>query len=174
MKKLLLFLIAFTCSFCAFSQTNSASSQTYLNRNWVNYTGHPDNLGLATTNLDNFGNVYVLGSSIVRGNSATILLTKYNNLGNQIWQTEFPNSGSFYDYAISMAFDNNGDVIVLGADSNSMGNLDFLVLKIDTGGSIIWSYVWDDSSHLQDIPTSLSIDNQNNIFVAGTATINAN
>jgi len=77
--------------------------------------------------LDNFGNVYVTGSS----SSSTFndyVTIKYNPAGDQQWVKRYNGTGSNDDAAVAIAIDNSLNLFVTGS-SWSAANIDYLTIK---------------------------------------------
>ena len=74
--------------------------------------------------------------------------------------------------------DNGGNIFFTGATKGNLngeihnGNQDIFLLKLDSNGNEIWTKLYGSAAN--EIPYSISIDNENNIFITGTATGNLN
>ena len=70
--------------------------------------------------------------------------------------------------------DNEGNIFFTGATKGNLngeinnGNQDIFLLKLDSNGNEIWTKLYGSAAN--EIPYSISIDNENNIFITGTAT----
>ncbi len=79
----------------------------------------------------------IIGSISVSATNKDIAIIKTNKFGNQEWLTSF--GDSLIDNGRGVACNSNGDYIVVGSYSNSLGNSDVVVLKLNASGSIIWN-----------------------------------
>ena len=74
--------------------------------------------------------------------------------------------------------DNEGNIFFTGATKGNFngeihnGNQDIFLLKLDSNGNEIWTKLYGSVDN--EIPYGISIDNENNIFITGTATGNLN
>ena len=84
--------------------------------------------------VDSSGNIYVVGSTIVGGNSEFLTL-KYDSAGNLLWSRTFysgeNDSGSEVASAV-VVDDTTGDIYVAGGDP---GGYNFAVIKYDSNGN---------------------------------------
>jgi hypothetical protein len=87
------------------------------------------------------GSIYVLGnsdSSMYGGTDVT--LTKLDVHGNELWTMYYGTALNENGFYLNTTTDGN---FVLAAErENSAGNLDVLVYKVDTSGSVLWSYMY--------------------------------
>lgn len=75
------------------------------------------------------------------------------------------------DGAEAIATDHEGNVIVagfsLGVVRQGLYSADFLVLKYDPTGALLWEYRYDSGG--ADVPEAMVLDDQGNIYVTGSA-----
>ena len=183
MKKIVMILIANFMYNNIMSQPSSCG--------WLNIgAGAESEKGNCITK-DNDGNIYVAGSFtspvMTLGNisinnftnsglpTEDIFIIKYDGSGNIIWAKAF--GGENYDICTSVAVDHDGNVVLTGyfaSDSISFGNStlinlgqnDVFVVKLDENGNVLWSY--GTGSENSDFSNSIAIDNNNNIYFAGS------
>jgi hypothetical protein len=109
-------------------------------------------------------------TSICVANSGTIytcslLLTKYDNVGNQIWSRPFPAAqcmvldGAENIYASGSGNGVYGDLTV----TNVSGISDFFAAKCDSAGNLVWSRQL--GSTKQQAGTTVALDNFTNLYV---------
>ena len=143
---------------------------------------------------DDNGNVWMTGyfssvnllfgaSSMINSgstNSAEFYIVKYDSLGNEAWG--FSAGGASNEYGQALATDNNGNVYATGSfrsDSitfgsftlvnNSAGaNPDFFVVKYDASGNAVWATSVGNT--WEEIAYGIDVDDDGNVFVAGTFT----
>ena len=127
--------------------------------------------------VDVQGNVYIGGlttGSLAGVNSrGTIdgIVLKYDSLGEDKWQKQISTESS--DAVMAIAADNAGDSVYVyiagkGGDANGIAN-GFLVRYDTRTGREIWQTRFDDG--LTSIAWSLAVDSQDDLLVAGYATI---
>jgi hypothetical protein len=118
--------------------------------------------------INSTGNVYVTGSSI----RADILTSIYNSDGSEIGQLNYDsgiNEGSSH-----ILLDPSGNVIVAGGRSGGITNADYLTVKFDTTGNVLWAREWNGPANDDDIRTGLAVDPLGNVAVTGRTTIFGN
>jgi hypothetical protein len=71
--------------------------------------------------------------------------------------------------AVALALDSQGNVVVAGSSTGAAGDFDYVVLKYEPSGSLIWSNRYDSPGHGQDEVRAMKIDHHNSVVVCGTA-----
>ena len=110
--------------------------------------------------VDDSGNVYVTGVS--EGDYLTI---KYNQDGQILWTSRF--DGGDYDEPVSILVDNFGNVYVTGKSYDYVTKYDYLTIKYNPRGTLLWARRHNGSSNGNDIPSSMVVDNLGNLYVTG-------
>lgn len=107
--------------------------------------------------VDGSGNVYITGTAWNGStNNYDMYLRKYNSSGTYQWQQTFNGSGSFYDGGAAVTCSSSGDIYVAGGTMQSLTDMDLLVRKYNSSGTIQWSKTWDNAD-LLDAGTGLLI-----------------
>lgn len=162
-KIAILFILSttlFISSPCQFKDTPFES--------WQSGLGTIDFYYKASTITDSQYNVYVVGSSINAFGNYDVLLVKYDKFGNVLWSNTIDGNASGDDIGTDVILDNNGDVLITGGVENGTAdNYDLLLRKFSPAGSIIWTVNYDGPASSYDGGASLSVDSNNNIYVAG-------
>lgn len=100
-----------------------------------------------------------------------ILTVKYDSSGNEIWHRRF--DGGMDDRAVRLGVDSSGNVVVLGTieQGDPYVETNFLTLKYDSSGQLLWKDIYDGSPYnsQEDTAADLAIGPQGDIFVAGTS-----
>jgi hypothetical protein len=111
--------------------------------------------------IDNSQNVYTTG-----GYNNSMFTRKYNSIGAFQW-------GQIFDqciYGLSIALDSQGNVIVAGYDSGQYG--DFVVIKYNQNGAIVWIRRYTATNTSNDKPVKVCVDSFDNIYVMGNSDVN--
>jgi len=114
--------------------------------------------------LDDQGNVYIAGYQIVR-DSARYSIIKYNSEGVVQWRA----GDNILGYVYKMKVTSEGNVFVTGASGIGSNNWrwDIVTAAYNTFGQEKWVQVYDDLVQGWDEGQSLTIDNQENVYVTG-------
>jgi len=114
---------------------------------------------------DIYGNIYVAGNSI-RNKRSDILLLKYNPGGDLIWSRTFDEfTGN--DVATDMDIGSDGCVCIAGYSDNSIFNPEFVTIKYDPAGNLLWAKRYSYPGYAGAMATALDIDNENSVYVTG-------
>ena len=130
------------------------------------YDSGKNDLGYAIT-LDNNNNVYVAGQ-IFNGTDYDYLVLKYDSSGNLIWQKVF-NWGNL-DGAYAIATDNSNNLYVLGQSSSTSGELNYLLLKLNSDGYKIWQATYPKANAAYDsygVTVDKLPDGAANVYLSG-------
>jgi hypothetical protein len=107
--------------------------------------------------LDDFGNVYVTGTS-----DLDFVTIKYSNDGEEQWVGVYDNPGTWFEEgAVGIAVDQGGDVYVAG-----ISNTDYTMIKYDPSGSEQWVAYIDPGTSF-DTPFDMKVDGLGNTYVTG-------
>ena len=110
---------------------------------------------------DDSNNVIVSGYT---GNRVAV--AKYDGMGNIIWNREFfRNSGNLVSPLYSkLDYENN---IILTGFYSVASQSNFVTLKYDRNGNLLWSRIFDSPVGTLDIANDICLDQNNNIFITG-------
>lgn len=125
--------------------------------------------GVAICN-DNNGNLWTVGykDSCM---TSSIYIRKFDNTGTLLFEKNFfipPPGVNFVRTAIS---DINGNLYVGASVYSTNTGMDYLVVKYDSSGFLLWTYQFDGNVHLNDYLLSLDVDNSGNVFIGGSTII---
>jgi hypothetical protein len=117
--------------------------------------------------LDSAGNVYVTGRSQGSGTGFDYVTVKYDSGGNQQWVSRY-DSGSGADEAAALALDSAGNIYVTGRSTGSGTGFDYLTLKYDGSGGLVWKARYNNKDvNGADEATAIALDAAGNIYVTG-------
>lgn len=120
--------------------------------------------------VDLAGNCYVTGTSEGAAADQSVATIKYDLQGRTIWVAHYGTSNAWNDAGATIAVDASGCVYVAG-DSALDGRQDYLTLKYDPAGNLLWSASYDGGYF--DRVADLKIDLAGNIYVTGSAAVGA-
>lgn len=142
-------------------------AQVNINKEWTQENGNPYLLEWFNSITTENNDLITVGNTFVPGQGANVLVTRFNKLGDKLWEKDFNSNGSANDYGIALAEDDLGNVYVIGTtDNNSITDYDVVILKYSSNGVLVWSKQWDSGEHLKDIGTGIVTDGNENIFVS--------
>jgi len=146
-------------------------------KQWTRIWGSSDYDYARGVNVDNVGNVYVAGSTYgsfdgqSNNCSSDIFLTKYNSSGTKQWSRIWGSDTN--DFGRGVSVDNSGNAYVVGYTrgsfdgQNNNGGPDIFLTKYNSSGTKQWTRIWGSSR--SDYGNSVSVDNAENVYVAGSA-----
>jgi len=162
-KKILL------CSISAFL-FSSSFAQTLINKEWDKSTGNPSlTYDYTVSTLDANNRLIVVGNSVMGSQKENFLITKYDKDGNTLWQTNFDKAG-FEDFATAVATYGNETFVTGVANEVGNGDFNYLTMKLDANGNIIWVRTYNGTGNATDAPTAIKLDASGNVYVTGGST----
>jgi hypothetical protein len=117
--------------------------------------------------VDEFGNVYVAGSSTVSGTDSDYATIKYHPSGDAAWVRRYNGPASSADVAKDIVVDGSGNVFVTGESYGSGTQKDYATLKYDANGNKVWVRTYDGPESESDAGCAIATDNSGNIYVTG-------
>ncbi|MFZ0453900.1 MAG: SBBP repeat-containing protein [Ignavibacteriaceae bacterium] len=138
---------------------------------WVaSFSGNTTGIAQGTSiTLDSLGNIYVTGNIFNSNSGSDYALIKYNNNGAEQWHSIYNGTGNGFDISEFVKIDRDLNVYVTGSCTGSNNYSDIVTIKYDENGNIRWTDLYDGDNHNLDYPSSLSITDNENIFVAGSS-----
>jgi hypothetical protein len=131
------------------SDGNLVWQQTY------DYTGQND-YGIAII-LHSDGDLTIAAAFYDTNKDFDIGLLHYNTNGTLLWSKNHDYDGE-YDIPTSIAEDINGNIYISASSLGQTTDLDYLTLKFDGDGSLLWDKSYDFIGG-RDVPVSLVVDN---------------
>jgi len=141
------------------------------NLNWsdiYNGTDSDDDIANAVA-IDGLGNTYITGRSKGVGTNFDYVTIKYTNTGSREWVRRFDIPGNGLDNPVDIKIRNNIEIYVTGYSFNSSTNNDYLTIRYDENGDVIWSTRFDGPASDVDNASKMALDNEGNIFVTGNS-----
>ncbi|MCE9539118.1 MAG: SBBP repeat-containing protein [Bacteroidetes bacterium] len=147
---------------------NNSFAQTLVNEEWATYSALSDTTDIAQSTIDINGNIIITGNVIVAGQQTNIITTKLDQNGNILWQQQYNDTSNGRDYGTAITTDNNGNIYVAGsAYTNATNDQDFVTIKYDANGNLIWAQQYNGTGSGFDEPSAITVDNSSNLFVTG-------
>ncbi len=141
---------------------------------WDNYYdgplgGRDESYGWPAIGLDAADNPYVCGYSQAIDGVYEAVTIKYDSAGNEQWVQRYrgPNATYPNTYAWALSVTAGGDVYVGGDSYNLDNNGDYLALKYDTDGNLLWDRMVDSDYHGWESVYSIAVDVNENVFLIG-------
>jgi hypothetical protein len=96
--------------------------------------------------INKIQNGFILGGGITDSISANAMLYKYDDNGKLLWSVQYGDTGFQSGYMSKETPD--GNYILCGQDATdgTFGGNDFLFIKTDTSGNLIWHKTYGDST----------------------------
>ncbi len=138
-----------------FIQADDNSPKLHWSAVWDRNGTHEEAYDIAT---DSVGFLYAVGS--VDGD---VVLLKYNQDGEMIWETIWDGGGTEWAKKIKISASN--DIYVTG-DTDCSGSMDALLLKFSTLGALEWNITWGGVDH--DTGEGITIDESGLVYICGT------
>lgn len=110
-------------------------------------------------------NVIAVGRNF-NGTNFNILVTAYSNTGALQWTHSFDLGGN--DFPSGVILDANNNIFISGrAESATLNEFDYVLLKYDGTGNLVWSKTFNGVGNGDDQAQALTLDANGNIFVTG-------
>ena len=130
------------------------------------YNNHDQAKAIAT---DINGNVYVAGRVSVNSSTSDIVVIKYNSSMTQQWATIFNTPENYIDDVNAMKVDGSGNIYLAGSIVKGAFEYDYLTVKLNSDGTVLWHSTYDGTANGIDIANDLAVDAVGNVFVTGSS-----
>jgi hypothetical protein len=150
---------------CITIKYDSTGNQLWaLKYNNASENGNDEAVAIA---VDAAGNVSITGKSQGSDTGYDYITIQYDSSGTDVWEARF-DGGNGADEAMDIAIDGAGDVYVTGRSQGSGTGLDYLTIKYDHSGNMIWRVRYDNAPpNGDDEAAALAIDPAGNVYVTG-------
>ncbi len=122
-----------------------------------------------TMSLDNFNNIYVLGSSYGDTTDIDFVVVKYNNSGNRQWVARYNSTNNMEDIPTAFKVTNAGAVYMTGYSYDFLSSYDYLTVKVNTSGNVEWAKKYNGSGDYDDFAYGITTDPSENVYITGSA-----
>ncbi|HMQ79702.1 MAG TPA: T9SS type A sorting domain-containing protein [Ignavibacteria bacterium] len=118
--------------------------------------------------IDAQGNVYTAGYVETLNQGLNIALIKYNNAGIQQWVRYYNGTSNGNDAVRDMKIDPAGNIYMTGYSFSSVSNLDYITIKYNTAGSLLWAARYIGNYLAGDnVATGIALDDSANVYITG-------
>jgi len=118
---------------------------------------------------DASGNLYLAGMTPTLSNGYDYDIIKLDSSLNIVWEHTYDGADHLNDIANGIQVSASGDVYVTGSSGTSAAGDDYLTLKYNSSGSLIWTRTFNDSLNGNDIASAMAMDNSGKIIITGSA-----
>ncbi|MFX0024502.1 MAG: SBBP repeat-containing protein [Candidatus Hermodarchaeota archaeon] len=115
--------------------------------------------------IDINDNIYIVGNIFNSAKGVNdIIIIKYNNLGDKVWNKTW--GGYSDDYGFAIDIDSSNNIYIVG-QTRSYGNNSYNIclIKYDCLGNHLWNTTWGKDGN--DAAYSITVSNDNYIYVTG-------
>ncbi|MCB9051252.1 MAG: SBBP repeat-containing protein [Lewinellaceae bacterium] len=154
----------------ALSALLCAQEKTFYLEEWYAATGQQaESVDRLVSITDASSNLYVAGGQLNQYGKYDLLLTKYDDIGYELWSTTFNLPDSTGNViAADIALDNSGNIIVAGTVYNGpSNNYDALTVKFNGSGAKQWHKTYNSAGSFYDGGTFIYIDSGDNVYITG-------
>jgi len=157
--------------FAGFLLLNSSSAQVpAVVREWAVYAGNTTDSSFKIPVIILDGDAIVATFTLDSISGPDIKIIRYGGEsveGDVKWETTWTGSGNGRDVPTGLYIFDNA-IYVCGISWTSTGNYDYVTLKLDDQGGIMWSQTYNGSASGYDVASALAVSNTG-VFVTGTA-----
>jgi uncharacterized delta-60 repeat protein len=116
--------------------------------------------------VDATGNLYIAGTKFPAGGYYHFITLKYNTSGQVLWEASY--EGPYGDdRSTALVVDSSGNVFVTGISADSNFNYDYVTLKYNPSGQLLWMKRYSSTSISDDQATDVAVDAGGNVYVTG-------
>ncbi len=120
--------------------------------------------------VDNFGDIYVTGYRVQSGYS-DFHTRKYRANGDFVWSHTYNGTASLEDIPRYITLDNDNNVFVTGGSRGSGTHWDYLTIKYDSSGNVIYTKRYSGPGNYADTSWCVLTDSDGNAYVTGSVAV---
>ena len=115
------------------------------------------------------GNIYITGESWGSNNNYDYVTLAYSPTGQLLWEQRYNGAYNQEDRAVALGIDYTGGIVVTGYGwEDQSNNFDYVTIKYNTDGVLLWSMVYDGPvASSFEFPNALAVDVRGNVIVTG-------
>jgi uncharacterized delta-60 repeat protein len=117
--------------------------------------------------VDQAGSVYVVGHSNGIDSYLDATIVKYDQSGRVMWARRYEGPGNRGDWAYDVKRSPDGGIVVAGYSFGRGTEHDYLILKYNPVGDLLWAARYNPPRNRDDVCESLAIDTKGNVYVTG-------
>lgn len=96
-------------------------------------------------------------------------IISYGLSGEEMWVQSYSHLERSWDILTDMIMDGHGNIYVTGASLQTNNRNNYLSMKLDTEGSVVWEHTYNDSGSWSDYPYAMTVDTEGNVYVTGAS-----
>ncbi len=113
---------------------------------------------------------YVCGWFRASGSMTDYFVARVRPSGETAWVRTHSGPTTGYDTARALAVDVAGNVIVAGGSMGPENDYDYLTVKYDSSGNLLWTARYDGPDGSDDVATAVAVDQSGSVYVTGWST----
>ncbi len=133
------------------------------------FNGSLDSTDKATAVVSALGGVYVTGHSVDDDSIEDFITIRYLADGTTDWYRRYDGSGDMASVALALAVDSAGNCYVTGTSWFAGGRDDWMTVKHDGSGGVLWATYHDGTLHQNDEPRAIAATDDGGCVVTGAA-----
>lgn len=156
------------------SGLSATSAPAQVRTVWLNEFNGPmdvEDVGTAVS-LDSQANVIVVGWSKDTSTGLDSLVVKYDRTGKLLWSRTYDGPAHGDESTWSVLIDANDNIYVTGTVSGGANGVDYLILKYDSAGTLLWDQIYDGPGHGDDYTSGFgaaTVDDLENVYITGSS-----
>ena len=113
------------------------------------------------------GNIFVTGTARSISSLNDFVTMKFSLSGELLWRKTYNGLGNGDDSSVGLVLDDQNNAFVTGSSKTTGTASDIVTLKYNNSGDLLFTKTFSGPSDLDDRPTSVTTDQNNNIIIAG-------
>lgn len=113
------------------------------------------------------GNVVVTGLSGGLDTATDYATVAYSNTGVPLWTNRYNGPLNWYDEAVNVVVDLNGNAVVTGSSTGNGSYRDYATIKYSVAGVGLWTNRYNGLGNGEDYAHAVAVDSNGNVVVTG-------